>query len=174
MGKYTWDDIIIDPNSEQAKACIGKEVYCADTPYYCLEKANDNEVYDTVYILQKILPNDNYPFRLGEFAEYEHCCIIPKKEEPKPEPKYVPFKNRGEFVSAFEDNTTIMHVYGLWIYEKIGKFDEKIPRLVTEMWGDGVIVGSDSHTTKWKDLLERFVFENNEPCGKLQEKKYDT
>ena len=56
-------------------------------------------------------------------------------------------------------------------YEKIGKFDERVPRLVTEMWGDGVIVGSDSHTTKWKELLERFVFENNEPCGKLQEEK---
>lgn len=81
-------------------------------------------------------------------------------------PKYVPFKNSGEFISEFEDNTPIMHVYGLWIYEKIGKFDEKVPRLVTEMWCDGVIVGSDSHTTKWKELLERFVFENNEPCGR--------
>ena len=98
-------------------------------------------------------------------------CIIPKKEESKPEPKYVPFKNSGEFISEFEDNTPIMHIYGLWIYEKIGKFDERVPRLVTEMWGDGVIVGSDSHTTKWKELLERFVFENNEPCGKLQEEK---
>ena len=50
MIKYTWDDIIINPNSEQAKACIGKEVYCADTPYYCLEKANGNDVDDTFYM----------------------------------------------------------------------------------------------------------------------------
>ena len=64
-----------------------------------------------------------------------------------------------------------MHIYGLWVYEKIGEFDERVPRLVTELWSDGVIVGSDSNTTKWKDLLERFVFENNEPCGKLQEEK---
>lgn len=168
MEKYTWDDVIINPNSEQAKACIGKEVYCADSPYYCLRKANSYEVDDNVYILQKIFPDHNYPFRFGKYGEYEHCCIIPKKEE---EHEYVPFKNSGEFISEFEDNTPIMHIYGLWIYEKIGKFDEKVPRLVTEMWGDGVIVGSDSHTTKWKDLLERFVFENNEPCGKLQEEK---
>ena len=169
MPKYTYKDIIIDPKSEEAKNCIGKEVYCADSPHYCLERANGNEVDQTVYILQKILPNNNYPFRFGENAKYEHCCIIPKKEEPKPEPKYVPFRNSGEFISEFEDNTPIMNIYGLWIYEKIGKFDEKVPRLVTEMWGDGVIVGSDSHTTKWKELLERFVFENNEPCGKVQE-----
>lgn len=170
MPKYTYKDIIIDPTSEEAKSCIGKEVYCADSPHYCLEKANGNEVDHTVYILQKIFPDRNYPFRFGEYGEYKHCCIIPKKEKPK---EYVPFKNSGEFISEFEDNTPIMHVYGLWIYEKIGKFDEKVPRLVTEMWGDGVIVGSDSHTTKWKELLERFVFENNEPCGKLQEMNND-
>ena len=169
MEKYTWNDVIINPNSEQAKACIGKEVYCADSPHYCLEKANGNEVDNTVYILQKILPDNNYPFRLGENAEYEHCCIIPKKEESKPEPKYVPFKNSGESISEFEDNTPIMHIYGLWIYEKIGKFDERVPRLVTEMWGDGVVIGSDKDTTTWKELLKRFVFENNVPCGKLQE-----
>ena len=47
MEKYTWDDVIINPNSEQAKSCIGKEVYCADSPHYCLEKANGNDVDDT-------------------------------------------------------------------------------------------------------------------------------
>ena len=172
MGKYTWDDIIINPNTEEAKNCIGKEVYYSDNPNLCLSYAN-NSNDNFCGIIREIKTGVRNPFVLkGSVIKW--TCIIRKKEEPKPEPKYVPFKNRGEFVSAFEDNTTIMHVYGLWIYEKIGKFDEKIPRLVTEMWGDGVIVGSDSHTTKWKDLLERFVFENNEPCGKLQEKKYDT
>ena len=172
MGKYTWDDIIINPNTEEAKNCIGKEVYYSDNPNLCLCYAN-NSNDNFCGIIREIKTDVRNPFVLkGSVIKW--TCIIRKKEEPKPEPKYVPFKNRGEFVSAFEDNTTIMHVYGLWIYEKIGKFDEKIPRLVTEMWGDGVIVGSDSHTTKWKDLLERFVFENNEPCGKLQEKKYDT
>ena len=172
MGKYTWDDIIINPNTEEAKNCIGKEVYYSDNPNLCLSYAN-NSNDNFCGIIREIKTDVRNPFVLkGSVIKW--TCIIRKKEEPKPEPKYVPFKNRGEFVSAFEDNTTIMHVYGLWIYEKIGKFDEKIPRLVKEMWCDGVIVGIDSHTTKWKDLLERFVFENNEPCGKLQEKKYDT
>ena len=169
MNKYTYKDVIIDPTSEEAKNCVGKEAYFAETPTKCLNIANKNNNF-VCEILQKIEVGENYPFIKKNTGS---CwpCIIPKKEEPKPEPKYVPFKNSGEFISEFEDNTPIMHVYGLWIYEKIGYFDEKVPRLVTEMWGDGVIVGSDTHTTKWKDLLEKFVFENNEPCGKLQEEK---
>lgn len=170
MPKYTYKDVIIDPTSEEAKACIGKEVYYGSNPNEVLIRANNNNIFALEKLL-KIYPKNKYPFIVDDAYTSYFSCIILKKEEPKPEPKYVPFKNSGEFISEFEDNTPIMHVYGLWIYEKIGYFDEKVPRLVTEMWGDGVIVGSDSHTTKWKDLLERFVFENNEPCGKLQEEK---
>lgn len=171
MEKYTWDDVIINPKLEKVKSYIGKEVYYANNPTECLRYANNNSKQFAK------LNNINYeatmPFivNVADFltSESNFVCIIPKKEEYE----YVPFKNSGEFIREFEDNTPIMHVYGVWIYEKIGKFDEKVPRLVTEMWGDGVIVGSDSHTTKWKDLLERFVFENNEPCGKLQEENND-
>lgn len=171
MEKYTWEDIIIDPTSEEAKACIGKEVYYGSNPNEVLIRANNNNIFALEKLL-KIYPKNKYPFIVDDAYTSHFSCIILKKEEPqKEEPKYVPFKNSGEFISEFEDNTPIMHVYGLWIYEKIGKFDEKVPRLVTEMWGDGVIVGSDSHTTKWKELMERFVFENNEPCGMLQEEK---
>ena len=169
MARYTWEDIIIDPKDSRLKGAIGKECYFSDYPIALLEKAN-NGLSDDIHILKSICQKDKIPFIDDKYMS-SWTCLILKKEEPKPEPKYVPFKNSGEFISEFEDNTPIMHVYGLWIYEKIGKFDEKVPRLVTEMWGDGVIVGSDSHTTKWKELLERFVFENNEPCGKLQEEK---
>ena len=165
MVKYTYKDIIINPNSEEARACIGKEIYFHDSPNACLYYANTGNNAQCG-ILRETKIDSFCPFVVAKNGSRHWGCIIPKKEESKPEPKYVPFKNSGEFISEFEDNTPIMHIYGLWIYEKIGKFDEKVPRLVTEMWGDGVIVGSDSHTTKWKELLERFVFENNEPCGK--------
>lgn len=170
MAEYTYKDVIIDPTSEEARNCIGKKCYHADNPTSCIDYANSNYSI-RLATLSNILPKGQYPFNFKNNNRYCFSCIIPKKEEPKPEPKYVPFRNSGEFISEFEDNTPIMHIYGLWVYEKIGEFDERVPRLVTEMWGDGVIVGSDTHTTKWKDLLERFVFENNEPCGKLQEEK---
>ena len=162
MEKYTWDDVIINPNSKQAQACIGKEVYCADSPHYCLEKANDYEVDHTVYILQSIIPDNNYPFRLGENGEYEHCCIIPKKEEHE----YVPFLNKEEFLSAYEEHTKSMKKYGIWIFNKKNGIDNIIPCLITEMWSNGLIIGAAAVRTLWKYLLESFVFEDGTPCGK--------
>ena len=162
MSKYTYKDIIIDPTSEEAKNCIGKEVYCADSPHYCLEKANGNEVDDTFYILQKILPDDNYPFCLGENAEYKHCCIIPKKEEHE----YIPFSNKEEFLSAYEEHTKSMKKYGIWIFHKMSGKDDIISCLITEMWDDGLIIGSAAVRTLWKYILESFVFEDGTPCGK--------
>lgn len=173
MGKYTWDDIIINPNSEQAKACIGKEVYCADTPYYCLEKANDNEVYDTVYILQKILPNDNYPFRLGESAEYEHCCIILKKKE---EPEYVPFESADEFLNAYENSkydvinvTTekkLISCGGIWLKSKC---EANWITQCTEVAALGIVLGLSHEFILWKELLDDYSFLDGTPCGKKKE-----
>ena len=178
MGKYTWEDIIINPNSEQAKACIGKEVYCADTPYYCLEKANDNEVYDTVYKLQKILPNDNYPFRLGESAEYEHCCIIPKKEE---EHEYVPFESADEFLNAYENSkynvinvTTekkLISCGGIWLKSKC---EADWITQCTELAVNGIILGLSHEFILWKELLDGYRFLDSTPCGKLKENTNDS
>ena len=42
MDKYTYKDIIIDPNSEEAKNAIGKEAYYSDNPTECLEYANSH------------------------------------------------------------------------------------------------------------------------------------
>ena len=162
MTKYTYKDIIIDPTSEEAKNCIGKEVYCADSPHYCLEKANGNEVDHTVYILQSIIPDNNYPFRFGENAEYKHCCIIPKKEEHE----YVPFSNKEEFLSAYEEHTNSMKKYGIWIFNDINGIDYRIACLITEIWNDGIMIGSSRARTLWKYLLECFVFEDGTPCGK--------
>ena len=81
MSEYTWDDIIINPNSEQAKACIGKEVYFEDNPSDCLSRANKNDNCD-YYILRKIEVEDNYPF-VKEHNGSRWSCIIPRKKEGK-------------------------------------------------------------------------------------------
>lgn len=174
MEEYTWDDVIINPNSEQAKACIGKEVYCADSPHYCLEKANGNEVDNTVYILQKIFPDHNYPFRLGKNAEYEHCCIIPKKEEPKSE--YVPFESADEFLNAYENSkynvinvTTekqLISCGGIWLKSK----SEAI--WITQcinISDQGVTLGLARKFRVWKELLDDYRFLDGTPCGKKKE-----
>ena len=169
MNEYTYENIVINPYSDEAKSYIGRKIYYADCPADCLTRANSNNGYFLV-TLKEIDTSSIFPFKFetedSSNYSYECMCIILKKEE---EPKYVPFKNKEEFLNAFKDNTPVMNTYGLWIYENISDYDEKIPRLVTEMWGDGVVIGSDKDTTTWKELLERFVFENNVPCGKLQE-----
>lgn len=167
MVKYTWDDIIINPNSEQAKACIGKEVYCSDSPHYCLEKANGNEVDDTVYILQKILPDDNYPFRLGENAEYEHCCIILKKEE---EPEYVPFDNIKELIEAsleHNKNHYLSKVGGLWLKNKKDGFISLITSTVNNDKVDYLFFDYDPYDLD--NIFDDFCFLDDTPCGKLKE-----
>lgn len=76
MAEYTYKDIIIDPTSEEAKNCVGKMVYTADNPTYCLESANNNEFCE---ILQEIKVGDYFPFVLKNGDIWG--CIIPKKEE---------------------------------------------------------------------------------------------
>ena len=79
MEKYTWDDIIINPNSEQAQACIGKEVYFADNPTICLDFANNTNKF--CGILQRIKVGDCFPFVSKSSDTW--VCIIPKKKEGK-------------------------------------------------------------------------------------------
>ena len=40
MAEYTYKDAIIDPTSDEARDCIGKEVYFHNTPNACLYYAN--------------------------------------------------------------------------------------------------------------------------------------
>ena len=84
MPKYTYKDIIIDPTSEEAKNCIGKMVYFADNPTICLESANSNNGDCFCGVLGRI--KDGYfPFAARGNDETSWACIIPCKEELKPE-----------------------------------------------------------------------------------------
>lgn len=80
--------------------------------------------------------------------------------------KYVPFSNKEEFLSAYEEHTNSMKKYSIWIFNKMRGKDDIIPCLITEMWGNGLIIGDAAVRTLWKYLLESFVFEDGTPCGK--------
>lgn len=59
-----------------------------------------------------------------------------------------------------------MKKYGIWIFHKMSENDDIIPRLITEMWSNGLIIGGAAVRTLWKYILEDFVFEDGTPCGK--------
>ena len=161
MAEYTYKDIIIDPNSEEAKNAIGKKCYMYDSPTMLLKMANSD---DDARTLESIDESD-YPFNDKEFGS-EWTCIIVKKEEPK---KYVPFENGQEFFNSYlsvesrlEKEDYFLSNHGIWLMDcENGDYF-----LVTEIWGDGVVLGSNQTTTHWDDLLEDFIFLDGSPCGK--------
>ena len=161
MAEYTYKDIIIDPTSEEAKNAIGKKCYMYDSPTMLLKMANSN---DGARTLESIDESD-YPFNDKEFGS-EWTCIIVKKEEPK---KYVPFENGQEFFNSYlsvesrlEKEDYFLSNHGIWLMDcENGDYF-----LVTEIWGDGVVLGSNQTTTHWDDLLEEFIFLDGSPCGK--------
>ena len=174
MAKYTYEDIIIDPTSEEAKNAVGKEVYFADTPAGCLNAAKNNNKAYLGYLKKLVLGDEEQPFHVNEFvvsAPSSWTCIILKKEEPKP--KYVPFKNGLEFFNSYlsvesrlEKTDYFLSNHGIWLKDK--DIDD-VFYIVTEIWKDGVVLGSDQSTTKWDDLLCGYTFLDSTPCGKLME-----
>ena len=167
MAEYTYKDIIIDPTSEEAKNAIGKKCYMYDSPTMLLKMANSN---DGARTLESIDESD-YPFNDKEFGS-EWTCIIVKKEEPKPE--YIPFQDGREFFNSYlsvesrlEKEDYFLSNHGIWLMDcENGDYF-----MVTEIWGDGVVLGSNQETTHWDDLLEDFIFIDGSPCGKLMEVK---
>ena len=162
MAEYTYKDIIIDPTSEEAKNAIGKKCYMYDSPTMLLKMANSD---DDARTLESIDESD-YPFNDKEFGS-EWTCIIVKKEEPKPE--YIPFQDGREFFNSYlsvesrlEKEDYFLSNHGIWLMDcENGDYF-----MVTEIWGDGVVLGSNQETTHWDDLLEEFIFLDGSPCGK--------
>lgn len=90
MAKYTYEDIIIDPSSEEAKNAIGKECYFSKRPFLCLQHANENDE-SFLGIVESSMEKDE-PFGIEDGSNW--TCIIVKKEEPKPKHKfkYIPYQ----------------------------------------------------------------------------------
>ena len=175
MAEYTYKDIIIDPDSEEAKNAIGKEVYFADTPASCLNAAKNNNKAYLGYLKKLDLGDEEQPFYVNEFvvsAPSSWTCIIVKKEEPKP--KYIPFESIEEFVErytevkegtefgTFEDN---LLQCGMWLKSK----DNDDLSQVTVIKEYGICIDTMSTIVLWENLLDNFEFINGFPCGNLME-----
>ena len=167
MAEYTYKDIIMDPNDPRLEGVIGKQCYFNDSPKMILEHANNNSP-NNFFSLKEINENNEYPFTDGKYEDVWTLIII-KKEEPKPE--YVPFKNGLEFFNSYlsvesrlEKADYFLSNHGIWLKDKD---IDGVSYIVTEIWRDGVVLGSDQHTTIWKDLLDGYAFLDNTPCGRF-------
>lgn len=98
--KYTYKDIIIDPNDKRVK--IREKYYMGGTPNGVLEKANKaNEILTD--ILLDIDDKDDFPF-IGISSHGYYCCLIKPKES---QVKYVPFDlSKKEDREALRDKWT--------------------------------------------------------------------
>lgn len=81
MDKYTYENLVINPEARGLEDIIGKEVYYNDTPIRCIDRANENY---PVGILKEIHKHSYYPFcvETPTAGMVNFTCIIPKKEEP--------------------------------------------------------------------------------------------
>lgn len=174
MSEYTYKDIIIDPTSEEAKNCIGKEVYFSDNIRMCLCRAN-KDINSFTRILQEIKENEYHPFKVDD--NY-YQVIIPKKEEPKPESEYVPFESADEFLKACCDSiqndvtspidARIRFLGGIWLKRENG--DSFNYYNVTELCDKvGIVIGCSTSSISWNVLLKNFKFLDGTPCGKIKE-----
>ena len=153
MAKYTYNDIIIDP--EDPRLEIGAEYYYCGNPIYCLHRANNNDVAHLAG-LEKVYPNIKEPFFIDDTYS---ICIIRKKE---PEKKYVPFD-----LSKPEARDKLRFKYLIQL-----KIDSSLPeeRLVLGFSMDAVIIGGyDLNCFDGHELLENFTFLDGSPCGELVE-----
>lgn len=78
--KYTYEDIIINPNDKRLEGAIGKQVYYGDIPPFVLEDANHD--YPSSTMLWSIRRSDAFPFTIVSPSHQDsyYACIIIKKE----------------------------------------------------------------------------------------------
>ena len=163
MAEYTYKDIIIDPNSEEAKNAVGKICYFSNSPRNIL-----SDIYRKSAV-EGILTNmDDGYFEVDNEGYWD--CIILKKEEPKP--KYVPFENADEFIDAYDNanysvkngtaENKLFNYGGIWLRNK----NDDSMYMVIEIWNDGVVLGSDQIATPWKYILDEYTFLDGSTCGK--------
>ena len=164
MAEYTFENLIMNPETPGLESLIGKKVYSGTAPLDCLKRANKD--YE-VGILREIRKDCLCPFlvEVPNGMIFNYVCIIPKKEEPK---KYVPFENGQEFFNSYlsvesrlEKEDYFLSNHGIWLKDKTSK----AYYMVTKIWD----IGDDSDEISWKELLEYYTFLDGSPCGKLME-----
>lgn len=168
MPEYTYKDVIIDPASEEARNCIGKEVYFADSPTNCLRYANNDDKYHCK-ILQRIELSDYCPF-IVDTGCVNWGSIIPKKKNPEPE--FVPFDTIEEFVKASLIYNKNHYLAGIGIWIKEPYVDDSTPVCMIMVNGFSTcdnMIFADGIWLSLKKVLDSYRFLDGTPCGKIKE-----
>ena len=179
MAEYVFEELIINPKKPGLERLIGKEVYCNDVPLACLDHANEHR---RAGILREIREEStDYPFRVetpeGDILGF--VCIIPKKNEPKPE--FVPFKSADEFIDEYDNanysinsgtlENKLLNYGGVWLKSK----KDYSLCMVTGVSNNGLVICDKEmllsnpieYNVKmsWEEILANFVFADGTPCG---------
>ena len=164
--KYTSENIINNPKTREARACIFNRVYYSDFSSFCLDYANEENL---LYCgrLMEINEDSKHPFVIE--GEHTSSYIIPVIEDTK---KYVPFSSLEELVEAYDKHrgicddftttktqSTILR-YGMWLWSK-GHFIA-----VGEMNQYYILPSCRTFPVNWKDLCEEYRFLDGSRCGK--------
>ena len=169
MAEYTFENLIMNPETPGLESLIGKKVYSGTAPLDCLKRANKD--YE-VGILREIRKDCLCPFlvEVPNGMIFNYVCIIPKKEEQKS--KYVPFQDGREFFNSYlsvesrlEKEDHFLSNHGIWLKRR--ESDDLF--MVVDIWDDGVVIGSNQFTTSWNDLSNDYTFLDSSPCGKPME-----
>ena len=186
MDEYTYADIIMDLNDPRLEGAVGKECYFSDYPKKLLNGAIYN-LPEYLDCLTDIRKEGVCPFVDKKGNKW--ALIIIKKEEPKPNPKDIPFQDGREFFnyylsaeSRLEKEDYFLSNHGIWLK---AKYADGALFMVTEIWSYGVVFSCDMKTTEelegeyltinqvttWKELFRDYCFLDGSPCGKLMEVK---
>ena len=179
MDEYTYNNVVINPNTEGIESLIGKEVYFCDNPSLCLQKANEKSSTMSG-ILVEICKDSINPFCVEcKDSIYEYPCIIEKKEEPEPE--FVPFASADEFMDEYDNanysinsgtlENKLLNCGGVWLKSK----KDCSLCLVAGVSNNGLVICDKevplSNPIKynvkmsWEEILANFVFLDGTPCG---------
>ena len=75
--KYSWENLIFNPTTDEAKNAVGKEVYYSNTPLNCIDYANEDNT-EFLGVLDSA-SEINAPFCIRD-SDGNWNCIIVKKE----------------------------------------------------------------------------------------------
>ena len=144
--KYTYEDIIINPNDKRLEGAVGKEVYLETSAIDVLKQANENDIPN---ILMAIHKDVAFPF---QGIMFRYPFVILKKE---PEVKYVPFD-----LSKKEDRDFLR---GKWVKKKDTGNEHQLIYLthIDNLWRTLANTG--------QELYDYFTFLDGTPVGKKVE-----
>lgn len=181
MNKYTYENLIFNPKSEEANSCLNKVVFFSDSPTACLYYAN-NRNSRHCGILQDIKVGDFFPFvivNLTDCSTNVSGFIIPLDEDSD---EYVPFESSIEFIKEYEDSlrnddgddnrtpdARLRVLGGLWLKHEFADCSGYEYHCVTEVLKEGLVIGRGDEVTSWDEVLETYQFLDGTPCGKIKD-----